>query len=127
MGRPAGGLEGLGIPRPLSQAVASREGSVTILPLDPVAKASPQALAGFLSECRESAARAGRPKLVSITIQVESLDPLAVLESIFEPGERHFYAERPSEGWAIAGAESVLSFSATRSEERRVGKECRSR
>jgi menaquinone-specific isochorismate synthase len=51
--------------------------------------------------------------LVSITIQVENLDPLAVLESIFEPGERHFYAERPSEGWAIAGAESVLSFSAS--------------
>ncbi|HMD60750.1 MAG TPA: isochorismate synthase, partial [Opitutaceae bacterium] len=42
----------------------------------------------------------------------EDLDPLAVLESIFEPGERHFYAERPSEGWAVAGAESVLAFSA---------------
>ena len=67
----------------------------------------------FLGESRDAAARAGRPKLVSITIQVESLDPLAVLESIFESGERHFYAERPSEGWALAGAESVLSFSAS--------------
>ena len=57
------------------------------------------------------AAEAGRPKLVSITIQVGSLDPLAVLESIFEAGERHFYAERPSKGWAIAGAESVAAFS----------------
>jgi menaquinone-specific isochorismate synthase len=36
-----------------------------------------------------------------------------VLESIFEPGERHFYAERPSERWAIAGAESVLAFTAS--------------
>jgi menaquinone-specific isochorismate synthase len=36
-----------------------------------------------------------------------------VLESIFEPGERHFYAERPSGGWAIAGAESVLTFTAS--------------
>jgi len=51
--------------------------------------------------------------LVSITIQVESLDPLAVLESIFESDERHFYAERPSGGWAIAGAESVLSFASS--------------
>jgi menaquinone-specific isochorismate synthase len=85
---------------------------VTILPLDPVANASPEALIGFLAECRDSAAQAGRPKLVSITIQVESLDPLAVLESIFEPGERHFYAERPSEGWAIAGADSVTAFTA---------------
>jgi len=85
---------------------------VTILPLDPVSSASPEALTAFLAECREAAAEAGRPKLVSITIAVESLDPLAVLESIFEPGERHFYAERPSGGWAIAGAESVLSFAA---------------
>ena len=86
---------------------------MTILPLDPVANQSGEALSRFLSECRDSAAEAGRPMLVSITIQVESLDPLAVLESIFEPGERHFYAERPSEGWAIAGAESVLSFTAS--------------
>jgi menaquinone-specific isochorismate synthase len=86
---------------------------VTILELDPVAHASPDALLAFLSECRDAAAQSGRPTLVSITIQVESLDPLAVLESIFEPGERHFYAERPAEGWAIAGAESVLSFSAS--------------
>ena len=86
---------------------------MTILPLDPVANASPEALVGFLSECRDGAAQTGRPRLVSITIQVESLDPLAVLESIFEPGERHFYAERPSERWAIAGAESVLAFTAS--------------
>ncbi len=86
---------------------------MTILEVDPVAHASPDALNLFLSECRDAAAQSGRPTLVSITIQVESLDPLAVLESIFEPGERHFYAERPAEGWAIAGAESVLSFSAS--------------
>jgi menaquinone-specific isochorismate synthase len=84
---------------------------VTILSIDPVANASPGALIEFLAERRGGAARTGRPSLVSITIQVEDLDPLAVLESIFEPGERHFYAERPSEGWAVAGAESVLSFS----------------
>jgi menaquinone-specific isochorismate synthase len=86
---------------------------VTILPLDPVSNASPEALTAFLAECRESAVESGRPRLVSITIAVESLDPLAVLESIFDPGERHFYAERPSGGWAIAGAESVLAFEAT--------------
>jgi menaquinone-specific isochorismate synthase len=86
---------------------------VIVLPLDPAANASAEVLGLFLAECREAAARSGRPKLVSITIRVESLDPLAVLESIFEPGERHFYAERPSEGWAIAGAESVLAFTAS--------------
>lgn len=85
---------------------------MTILPLDPAANASAQALESFLSECRDAAAQIGRGRLVSITIEVDSLDPLAVLESIFEPGERHFYAERPSEGWAIAGAESALAFTA---------------
>ncbi|HEY1792206.1 MAG TPA: isochorismate synthase [Opitutaceae bacterium] len=86
---------------------------MTILPLDPVANASPEALRGFLAECRDQAAQAGAPVLASITVRVESLDPLAVLESIFEPGERHFYAERPSEGWAVAGAESALSFTSS--------------
>jgi menaquinone-specific isochorismate synthase len=86
---------------------------VTILPLDPAAHATPEVLHEFLGECRGAALQSGRPMLVSITIQVASLDPLAVLESIFEPGERHFYAERPSLGWAIAGAESVMAFSAS--------------
>ena len=89
---------------------------MTIVSLDPVANASPQALLAFLTECRDGAAQLGRPRLVSITVEVDNLDPLAVLESIFEPRQTHFYAERPSEGWAIAAAESVLSFSASGAE-----------
>src|SRR4051812_23089785 len=81
---------------------------MTILPLDPLANASPAALLAFLRQCQESAVRDGRPKLVSISLAVDALDPLAVLESIFEPGEFHFYAERPSLDTAIAGAEAVL-------------------
>jgi menaquinone-specific isochorismate synthase len=40
--------------------------------------------------------RDGHAKLVSISLAVDALDPLAVLESIYEPGEPHFYAERPA-------------------------------
>jgi menaquinone-specific isochorismate synthase len=83
---------------------------MTILPLDPSANATPEALRAFLAQCRAAAAGDGRPRLVSISLEVEPLDPLAVLESIFEPGEPHFYAERPAEGWAVAGAEAVLAF-----------------
>jgi len=43
---------------------------------------------------------------------VENLDPLAVLESIFEPDEPHFYAERPSQGFSVAGAEAAVEFKA---------------
>jgi menaquinone-specific isochorismate synthase len=85
---------------------------MTILPLDPVAHATPEALRAFLGQCRAAAAGDGRPRLVSISLEVEPLDPLAVLESIFEPAELHFYAERPAEGWALAAAEAVLAFEA---------------
>jgi len=85
---------------------------MTILPLDPAANATPEALRAFLARCQAASAADGQPRLVSISIEVAPLDPLAVLESIFEPGEEHFYAERPAEGWAVAGAEAVLAFEA---------------
>lgn len=85
---------------------------MTILPLDPAANATPAALRGFLTECREAARRDGRPKIASISLSVAALDPLAVLESIFEPTELHFYAERPSLDTALAGAEAVIATTA---------------
>ncbi len=79
---------------------------MTILPLHPADNASsPEALRSFLQQCHAAAVRDGHPKLVSISLAVGALDPLAVLESIFEPDEPHFYAERPSLETAIAGAE----------------------
>jgi menaquinone-specific isochorismate synthase len=86
---------------------------VTIVPLDPLADASPAALGGFLAQCQAAAKARGVPQLASISLEVSALDPLAVLESIFEPAERHFYAERPSEGVAVAGAEAVAEFTAS--------------
>ncbi len=83
------------------------------LPVNPTDNASPEALRAFLGECAAVARAAGRPQLVSISMAVESLDPLAVLESIFEERELHFYAERPGSGFAVAGAEKVLEFTAS--------------
>lgn len=85
---------------------------MTILPIHPAQNASPQALLAFLAQCREAAVRAGRPKLVSISLAVDALDPLAVLESIFEPGEPHFYTERPGIESAVAGAEVAVAYEA---------------
>jgi menaquinone-specific isochorismate synthase len=78
---------------------------MTILPLRPAENATPEALHAFLVKCRDAAVRDRHPKLVSISLAVDALDPLAVLESIFEPNEPHFYAERPAIETAIAGAE----------------------
>jgi len=86
---------------------------MTILPQDPTANPTPESLGAFLRQCATMAKAAGRPQLVSISLAVEHLDPLAVLESIFEPNELHFYAERPTQGFAVAGAEAVLQFSAS--------------
>ncbi|MBL9209471.1 MAG: isochorismate synthase [Opitutaceae bacterium] len=83
-----------------------------VLPLHPANDASPEALMAFLRQCRDAAVRDGHAKLVSISLAVDALDPLAVLESIFEPHEPHFYAERPGSGTAIAGAEVAVAHEA---------------
>jgi menaquinone-specific isochorismate synthase len=83
-------------------------GGMQILSLDPRANASPEALGEFLASCREQARADGRERLVSISLAVGALDPLAVLEAIYEPGHPHFYAERPAAATAVAGAEVAL-------------------
>jgi len=83
---------------------------MTILPLRPAENSSPDALRDFLVQCQAMAVAAGCAQLVSISLEVDALDPLAVLESIFEPAERHFYVERPAEAFAVAGAEAVAVF-----------------
>ncbi len=80
------------------------------LPVNPTENQTPEALRAFFSQCCELARVAGRPQLVSISVAVDSLDPLAVLESIYEANEPHFYIERPSQGFAVAGAEVVVEF-----------------
>ncbi len=85
---------------------------MTILPLDLPASRTPDALRDFLRACQAAAAARRHPQLVSISLEVDALDPLAVLESIFEPGERHFYVERVASAQAVAGAEAVASWSA---------------
>jgi menaquinone-specific isochorismate synthase len=82
-------------------------------PVNPTASATPEALREFLASCAAAARAAGRPQLVSISMTVDSLDPLAVLESIFEPTEPHFYTERPAAGFSVAGAEVAVDFTAS--------------
>jgi menaquinone-specific isochorismate synthase len=86
---------------------------MTILPLDPLANRSLEALVGFLAGVRKQADADMRPRLVSIAVEADRLDPLAVLESIYEPGQVHFYAERPAAEVAVAGAEAVVSLECT--------------
>ena len=57
------------------------------LPLDLLASPTEEALGAFLEGIQGKAESLGHGQLVSISIDSKALDPLAVLESIYEPGE----------------------------------------
>lgn len=62
----------------------------------------------LLQACRDEAVEDNHFKLISVAIQCKHMDPLAVLDSIADASERHFYLEQPNEGIALAGADAVL-------------------
>ena len=66
-----------------------------------------EALLGLLQLAQSKAAAIDRPVLVSISLEVDFLEPLAVLESIWERTEWHAYFENVSEDFAFAAAEAV--------------------
>ena len=72
-------------------------------------KADLAGLRSYLSACREAATTDGHDKIASISLGVRHIDPLAVLDSIYEDGTYHFYMENPNREWAVAGAEAVVS------------------
>lgn len=67
-------------------------------------------LLSFLQGCLEEARAAKSYRIASISLKVEHLDPLAVLESIFEPSELHFYLETSGCDEAVAGADGVVKL-----------------
>lgn len=62
----------------------------------------------FLEGCQTAARLKGRFQLASISLAVRHISPLAVLQSIYEPDELHFYVERATDDEAVAGAEAVV-------------------
>lgn len=67
---------------------------------------SAQGLASFLSHCKDKSKSTGQTWIACISLQVADLDALAVLDAIYERGEKHFYLERSPE--AVSGAESII-------------------
>ncbi|WP_169305295.1 isochorismate synthase [Coraliomargarita akajimensis] len=65
-------------------------------------------LCRFLEGCQTAARLKGRFQLASISLAVRHISPLAVLQSIYEPDELHFYVERATDDEAVAGAEAVV-------------------
>ena len=77
------------------------------IPLEGIA--DKDGLRAFLGACLESANEDGHAKIASISLSVRHIDPLAVLDSIYEGDAHHFYMENPYREWAVAGAEAVAS------------------
>lgn len=67
------------------------------------------ALRTFLSACCAAAKEKAHYQIASITVAVDHIAPLAVLESIYNPSELHFYLERSNEEIAIAAIDAVVS------------------
>lgn len=78
-----------------------------IVPSDRFPRHDFEGLLAFLGYCRDCALARRQTVIASITLEVPHIDPLAVLESIYEPREWHFYIEQTSAGRALAGAEAV--------------------
>lgn len=66
------------------------------------------ALRQFLEGCREAAREKGHFQIASISLAVKHIAPLAVLQSIYEPGELHCYLERAADDESVAAAEAVV-------------------
>ncbi|MCB1121443.1 MAG: isochorismate synthase [Verrucomicrobiae bacterium] len=74
---------------------------------------SPVGLIAFLEDCRQRAQDLGQPQLVNISLDVFHIDPLAILEAVFEPDNHHFYLENPAAENAISAIEKVLETTAS--------------
>jgi len=83
---------------------------VETLPLDLDSGKTVADLIGFLDTVREDVLENGAPRLLSVTMEAPLLDPLAVLETIYESNELSIYIERQNDGLAVAGAEAAISF-----------------
>jgi len=80
-----------------------------IIPSSMLPERDKNALKVFLSGCQTAAETKGHFQIASISLSVRHIAPLAVLESIYEPEQMHFYVERASDEDALAGAEAVVS------------------
>lgn len=80
-----------------------------IIPSSMLPERDKNALRVFLAGCQATALKKQHYQIASISLAVRHIAPLAVLESIYEPGELHFYVERATEEEALAGAEAVVA------------------
>ncbi|MCY7322898.1 MAG: isochorismate synthase [Phormidesmis sp. CAN_BIN36] len=68
-----------------------------------------KAIAQFLSTCKRANLRK-YPQIVSISLEIELVDPLAVLQTIVKPSQRHFYFEKSGQKEVILAIDSAIEL-----------------
>ncbi len=67
-------------------------------------------LLALLQKCARRAGEKKCPQLLSITLRVRHIDPLAVLQAVQRADDRHAFFELPSEDAAIAGIDTAMQM-----------------
>lgn len=83
-----------------------------IIPAEQTPSRDRASLERVFAQAHARAQTTGNPHLVSISLRVHHIAPLAVLQSVYEPNEPHAYFEHPQNDEATAAAEAICSTSA---------------
>ncbi|PSB21447.1 isochorismate synthase [Phormidesmis priestleyi ULC007] len=67
------------------------------------------AIAQFLATCKRANLRKSS-QIVSISLEIEPIDPLAVLQAIVRPDQRHFYFEKSGQQEAILAIDTTIEL-----------------
>ena len=67
----------------------------------------------FLDFCQRKSIEDAQSKIASVFLEINPIDPLAVLEQWSKPHQLHFYFENREQEWAIAAIDAAISFEAS--------------
>lgn len=73
-----------------------------------LAKCDYNSLYDFLQYCQKIAKKKGQMQIASIGLEIQYVDPLVALQSIYGLKDLCFYFEYPKDDYAVAGVEAVL-------------------
>jgi len=83
---------------------------MTVTPLRPNLFQDCQDLHQFLLAFKQTALQKDQTKIISISLEIPPVDPLAVLSAIAKPDQLHFYFEKAGKEEAIAAIDTVASL-----------------
>lgn len=81
---------------------------MTVVPFRSDSRQDHRSLQGFLQQCYERAVQAGHPKIASLSLPIDPVDPLMALEVLGQAKGDCIYLENPRQGEAVAAFGTTL-------------------